>query len=66
MYDATIVAARRYPRTAAGTVDADASWDDVLIAIDRLSVLRQERHLSEVCKAQRESKTGERELSDSE
>ncbi|MCU1668607.1 MAG: hypothetical protein JWP40_1534 [Blastococcus sp.] len=66
LYDAAIVAARRYPRTASGTVDADASWDEVLTAIDRLLVMRQERHLAQVRDAQRESRAGGRGLSDPE
>jgi hypothetical protein len=58
LYDAAIVAARRYPRTASGTQDADASWDEVLTEIDRLLVVRQERHLAEVREVQREQERG--------
>ncbi len=36
-YKAILAVLRRYPRTANGTLDADAAWDEVLAAIDELS-----------------------------
>ena len=47
-YDAIIAALRRYPRTASGDRDADASWDEVLSAIDELSGFRQEQHMAAI------------------
>lgn len=61
LYDAAIVAVSRYPRTSSGAEDADASWDEVLTAIDRLLVIRQERHLAEVRAVQREQQRGKSE-----
>ena len=56
LYDGAVLAARRYPITASGTADAEAAWDEVLTAIDRVLVARQERHLEAVRAAQAERK----------
>lgn len=48
LYPAAVAALLRYPRTAAGAVDADASWDEVLTLIDLILLHRQSDHLHEV------------------
>ena len=58
LYGAALAAVRRYPRTASGATDADASWDEVLSAIDSLLVLRQDRHLAQVRQVEQENKPG--------
>jgi hypothetical protein len=47
-YDQAVAAATRYPRTLAGQLDADASWDELLTAIDAILVERQHQHLDDV------------------
>ena len=47
-YNAILATLRRYPRTANGTLDADAAWDEVLATIDELSLDRHARHLAAV------------------
>jgi hypothetical protein len=47
-YDQAVAAARRYPRTRAGVLDADRSWDELLAAVDVILVERQRRHLDDV------------------
>ena len=42
-YDAILAALRRYPRTASGIHDADVAWDQILEAIDALSLDRGRR-----------------------
>jgi len=56
LYDIAILAARRYPITASGTADTEAAWDEVLTAIDRVLVARQERHMEAVRAAQAEQR----------
>lgn len=48
LYDQAVAAATRYPRTLAGRLDADASWDELLTAIDAILVKRQHEHLDDV------------------
>jgi hypothetical protein len=54
LYDLALVALSRYPRAAAGFHDPDQAWDEVLVPIDEILILRQARHISEVRQAQRE------------
>jgi hypothetical protein len=48
LYDAAVAAATRYPMTAAGQRDEEASWDELLACIDEILVIRQRRHLDAV------------------
>lgn len=51
LYRAAVAAVLRYPRTEGGATDPDASWDEVLTAIDLILVQRQREHLDTVREA---------------
>lgn len=47
-YDEAIAAAARHPSTAAGLLDEDESWDEVLARVDDILALCQREHLDAV------------------
>jgi len=48
LYDDAMAAAHRYPRTQAGSTTPEASWDELLAAIDAILLRRQHAHLDAV------------------